>query len=120
MGKILIENIEVYAFHGHMEEEQKIGGNFLINVELETDLERACETDKLEDTFNYETAYQIIREEMKVKSALLEHVAGRIIRRLLETSPLVKAVKIKVSKLNPPFGGTVRAVSVELQQERLS
>ncbi len=118
MGKIKIEDIEIYAYHGHMEEENKIGGRFIVNLELDTRLETSCESDKLEDTFDYEIAYSIIKEEMQTTSALLEHVAGRILRRLLDVSPLVMAARVIISKMNPPFDGIVKAVSVELYQER--
>ena len=118
MGKILLEDIEIYAYHGHMPEEHKIGNRFIVNLELDTALEAACESDKLDDTFDYEIAYSIVREEMQTKSALLEHIAGRILKRLFEASPLVWAGKVVISKMNPPFNGNVKAVSIELHQER--
>lgn len=118
MGKILIEDIEIYACHGHMQEENKIGNRFIVNLELDTAFEAACESDKLEDTFDYEIAYSIVKKEMQTASALLEHIASRILKRLFEASPLIWAAKIVISKLNPPLSGNVRAVSVELHQER--
>lgn len=118
MGKIRIEDIEIYAFHGHMQEESKIGSRFLVNLELDTALEEACHSDKLDDTFDYELAYTIVKEEMQTSSSLLEHIAGRILQRLLDASALIRTVKISISKMNPPFNGNVKAVSVELFQER--
>ena len=118
MGKIILENIEVYSYHGHYAEEQHIGGNFIVNLEIETDLEKASKTDRLEDTFNYQVAYNLVIEEMQKKSALLENLAARVIERLFQASLLVKSVKIKISKMNPPLGGTVKSVCVELFQKR--
>lgn len=118
MGKIRIEDMEVYAYHGHMPEENKIGGRFLVNLEIDVDLEAASQSDVLADTFDYETAYRVVKEEMKTSSALLEEVAGRILRRLLDASSLVQSAKVKLSKMNPPFDGRVKAVSVELYEER--
>ncbi len=118
MGKIIIEDIEAYGYHGHMPEERKIGGRFLVNIELDTALNEACESDKLKDTFDYQEAFKIVRDEMNIPSSLLEHVANRIANRLLNASSLIWAVKVRVSKMNPPFGGNVKAVSVELCKER--
>jgi dihydroneopterin aldolase len=118
MGKIRIEDIEIYAFHGHMEEENKIGSRFLVNLELDTAIEKACDSDKLDDTFDYEFAFSIVKEEMLIASSLLEHIAERILKRLLNASALIRAVKISISKMNPPFTGNVKAVSVELFKER--
>ena len=118
MGKIILEDIEFYAYHGHMPEENEIGGRFLIYLEIDTAFEDACKSDKLRDTFDYQQAYNIVKKEMEIKSSLLEHIASRILERILNASPLVWSAKIKVSKMNPPFGGNVKAVSVEMQKDK--
>lgn len=118
MGKILLEDIEIYAYHGHLKEERRIGARFRVNLEVTVALDQACYTDQLEDTFDYVRAYDIVCEEMKMPSKLLEHIAHRIVGRLLASSPLVLDAKIRLSKLNPPFGGDVKAVSVEIFRER--
>lgn len=118
VGRILLENIEIYAYHGHFAEEQQTGGTFIINLEIDADIEKACSTDQLDDTFDYQRAYQIVQEQMQIRSSLLEHIAGRILDQLLISSEKIKSVKISVSKMNPPFGGNVKAVSVELFKSR--
>ena len=118
MGKIFIEDIEVYGYHGHMPEERKIGSNFIVNIELDAAFEDACMSDKIKDTFDYEAAYKIVVNEMNTPSSLLEHVCNRIADKLLKASHLIWSVTVKVSKMNPPFGGNVKAVSVEIIKER--
>jgi 7,8-dihydroneopterin aldolase/epimerase/oxygenase len=118
MGKIILEDIEIYAFHGHLEEERKIGSRFLINAEIEIQNEKACFSDRLEDTFDYQDAFNIVTTEMKQPSALLENIAMRIAREIMKASLLVHSVKIKIAKMNPPFGGNVKAVAVEFFNER--
>ena len=118
MGKIILTDIEVYAYHGYFAEEQHIGGNFIVNLELEISVEKASLSDILEDTLNYQVAYDLVIEEMQKKSALLENVASRIIKRLFSASERVDTIKIKISKMNPPLGGIVKSVSVELFQRR--
>jgi dihydroneopterin aldolase len=118
MGKIILEDIEVFAYHGHLPEERTIGALFLVNLEIDASFEKACKSDLLEDTFDYQIACDIVRDEMKRPSALLEHVSMRIADRIIKASALVKSVKIKVAKLNPPLGGYVKAVAVELSKDR--
>jgi len=118
MGKIILEDIEIYAHHGHLKEEQTIGARFRVNLDIEISNEKACISDRLEDTLDYQKAYDIVCNEMKETSALLEHIALRISRGILNASSLIKLVKVKVSKLNPPLGGNVKAVSVEFINER--
>lgn len=120
MGLIRIEQMEFYSFHGCFEEERIVGNRFIVDLEMETDMSRACETDSIDDALNYQTAYDLIREEMKTKSYLLEHIAGRISGSLLRNFPGLEKVSVKVSKMNPPMGGKIKSVSVEIHQTRTS
>lgn len=117
MGQIHLENMEFFAYHGHLEEEQIIGNTFLVDLMLETDMEKPAKTDELDDALDYQKAYQIIQHEMTQNSCLLEHVAQRILNSLYQTlkEKLDKAT-VKVSKLNPPVGGKVGKVSVTLSK----
>ncbi len=112
MGLIHIEGMEFYAFHGHFKEEQIVGNKFLIDVTLETDMEKPMESDNLKDAVNYQRAYEIVKQEMQKKSHLLEHIAGRILNALYAEIEGIKKATIKVSKINPPVGGRVNSVSV--------
>lgn len=112
--KILVEGIRLYAYHGCMEEEAKTGRSYRVDVNAETDQERSAESDRLEDTVNYVSIYNIVKEEMAVRSKLIEHVAARIARRIRVQHPPVKKVTVKVTKLHPPIDGTVEGVSVIL------
>ena len=116
MGVIEIEGMEFFAYHGHFAVEQVVGNRFIVNVTLGTDCAKAAITDNLEDTLNYQIVYQVVSEEMKIKSRLLEHVAGRILDRLYEKFGDIINAKIKISKLNPPMGGQIEKVSVTLER----
>lgn len=114
MSYIEIEGMEFYAYHGHYKEEQIVGNRFLINLKIETDCSKAAESDDIKDAVNYQTAYKIIKAEMKKKSNLLENIAGRILDSLYENMENVKLITIKVSKMNPPMGGKIKNVSVTM------
>lgn len=113
MGLIQIEGMEFYAYHGHFEEERIVGNDFIIDLTIETNLGPAAETDNIEDAVNYQEIYNIVKEEMKVKSALLENIADRIINAIyIEFADQIEFVKVKVSKMNPPLNGKIRNVSI--------
>ena len=118
MGRIAIENMRFYSHHGCFEQERVIGTNFRVDLWLETDTARAERSDRLEDTINYLAVYQVVKQEMAVPSRLLEHVARRIGDGVLAGFAAVDAVVVKVSKLNPPLGGQMEAVSVEIEVRR--
>ena len=119
MGLIRIENMEFYSYHGCFEEERIVGNRFIVDLRMETDMQKARETDRIEDALNYQTAYELVKEEMKTKSYLLEHIAGRILDALFDKFPQLERASVKVAKMNPPMGGKIAAVSVELGRERL-
>ncbi len=118
MGKIFVEGIKIYAYHGCYKEETAIGTNFLINVELDVDLEKPSQTDNIEDTVNYQSVFTVVKEQMAIPSKLLEHVSKRIIDALMEKFITVDKIKLKVAKLNVPLGGHIENVAVEMEYER--
>jgi dihydroneopterin aldolase len=112
---INIEGIKLYAYHGCLEEEAKIGGNYIVDVYMATDFQEAAQTDDLEKTIDYCTVYEIARKEMAIRSKLIEQVCNRIFLNLKDTFPLLKTLKVRVTKLVPPMNGDVERVSVEIK-----
>ena len=111
---IRLHDMEFFAHHGVFEQEKIEGNIFLVNLELTTKAPKGCTTDCIEDTLNYQLLFDIVKEEMAVPSDLLEHVAGRIIRRVRAVFPGIRSGSVSISKLNPPLGGEVAASRVTL------
>ncbi|WKB82788.1 dihydroneopterin aldolase [Cellulophaga lytica] len=118
MGKITVSTIKTYAYHGCLNEEALIGSDYSVNVTVNADLTKASVTDELVDTVDYVHINHIVKEEMAIRSKLLEHVAKRIIDRIFKEIPIVTESEVTVSKLNPPIGGDVEMVSITLQLTR--
>ncbi len=119
MGKVIVHNIKVYAYHGCLPEEAIIGSDYKVDVTVEADLLPASISDDLSDTVDYVHINTIVKEEMKIKSKLLEHVAKRIIDRVFLEMSLVQWAEVSVSKVNPPIGGDVEMVTVVLNSKRI-
>jgi len=117
MGLISIENMEFFAYHGCFSEEQIIGTRFIVDLYIEGDTKEAEQTDKLSKTINYQDVFLLVKEQMAIKSHLLEHVGRRILSKLQESYPEIQFAEIKVSKMNPPLGGKVGNVSLTLSTE---
>lgn len=118
MGTIKLQNIRTFSFHGCLEEEAKIGSDYRIDLEIKTDLRKSANSDQLSDTVDYVLLNRIVTEEMAIRSKLLEHVAQRIITRIFAEIPAVSRILLGVSKLNPPIGGDVEAVTIEMEEYR--
>ena len=107
--------MEFYAYHGCFEEERKIGTWFNVDLSLEVDTSKAEKSDNLEDTVNYQAVYQVVKEQMMIPSHLLENVARRILDAVGKNFPAVSYAWVKVKKMNPPLGGVMDSVSVEIE-----
>ena len=118
MGLIKLKNIRTYSFHGCLAEEGKIGSDYSTDLEVHTDLKKSAASDKLEDTVDYVLLNKIVVEEMAIRSNLLEHVAHRIIQRIFNDIMSISKIVLSVSKLNPPIGGDVEAVTVTMEEYR--
>lgn len=121
MGKILIEEMEFYAFHGHYQEEQIVGNRFLVDLEMEADLSEPASSDSLGDAVNYQQAYQIIKNEMRrTKSNLLENIGKRILDALFAEMVGIEKATIRIRKLNPPMGGPIKSVGIKMSRKQNS
>lgn len=118
MNSIKLKNIRVYAFHGCLVEESLIGSDYIVNLEVKADLSQASKSDSLQDTVDYVQLQTIVKDEMAVRSKLLEHVAQRIMTSVLQNIEMVNEVKVSVAKVNPPIGGDVAEVSVRMKMKR--
>jgi dihydroneopterin aldolase len=118
MGIIKVENIRVFANHGCLAEETKIGSDYRVDLEVKADLQTSAKTDTLSDTVDYVFLNRVIREEMKKPSHLLETVAKRILLRIFNEDALVKKATVWVSKINPPIGGDVEMVTIKMTEKR--
>ena len=118
MSTIRLKNIKIYAFHGCMMEEGQIGSDYLVNLKVRANLNKAQVSDELHDTVDYVLLNKIVKEEMAIRSKLLEHVGKRIVDRILASISMVSSVSVTVSKVNPPIGGDVSEVSVTIIAKR--
>ena len=118
MGIIKVNNIKLYAYHGCLDEEAKIGSEYRVDVEVKADLKKSSKTDELSDTVDYVHLNHIVKEEMAIRSKLLEEVVQRILNRFFNELKMMKKATVSVSKINPPIGGNVEEVVIILTKKR--
>ncbi len=118
MRRIILENMEFHAYHGVLEHEKKEGNTFIVSLSIDFDTSIAGASDCLEDTLNYQWVYDAVKEEMETPSELIEHIAQRIMDHLMLYFPRIEAISLKLSKLNPPLGGKVEKVTIQLEERR--
>jgi len=114
---ISIEDMQFFAYHGHYEEEKITGNQFELSLYLEVNDNDAGRTDNLKDAPNYQLIYQIVKEQMAIKSHLLEHLAMRILDAIYgQFSADILHTRLKVSKINPAMLGQIGRVCVTMER----
>ena len=111
---ILLKDICCFAYHGVAPQENIIGNEYIINLKLKVDISQAIQTDDVVDTVNYAEIHEAVKAEMSIPSKLLEHVCGRIAKRLLAEFPAIEEIELRLSKRNPPMGADIDSAGVEL------
>jgi 7,8-dihydroneopterin aldolase/epimerase/oxygenase len=115
MDRILMEGMAFFGRHGVFPAERELGARFSVDVVLEGDLRAAGRSDHLEDTIDYATAYDAVREVVEGEPChLLEAVAERIADRLLLLAKVERAT-VRIHK-KPPLPGEFRSVAVEISR----
>lgn len=114
MGHIGIRDLEIYAYHGVYEEEQKNGQMFYVSADLELDTWNAEHTDDLEKSVNYGLACEVIKETMtKHTYQLIERAASQICEDLMAAFPAIQRVDVRLYKPEAPIPIPFGTVFVE-------
>ena len=111
---ICLDDLHFFAYHGVSPQENVVGNEYILSLRLGADITRAMETDDVTDTLNYAEVYRVLKEEMEIPSKLLEHVGGRLVRRLFREFPTLEHIDLKIAKRNPPMGADIASAGVEI------
>ena len=106
--------MRLHAFHGVLEQERRVGNDYVVNVSVDYPLHEACQSDDVRDTLNYAVLADIVKEQMNVPSSLLEHVAKRIADAVMTKFPLAETVTIDIRKVAPPMSADCDGAGVRV------
>ena len=115
---ITLDSLRFYAYHGAEPQEAIVGAWYTVDITIKADATDAVLNDNLSGTINYAKVAEIIKQQMQIRSALLEHVAGRIVNALLTEFPAINSLTVKVCKENPPVCAPCAASGFTLTVER--
>ncbi|MCL4133357.1 UNVERIFIED_CONTAM: hypothetical protein GTU68_041180 [Idotea baltica] len=92
-----------------MDEEARIGQQYVVDVYIDTDFMEAAEQDNLSKTVDYVEVNRIVKEELAKRAKLIENVALRI-AKAIKLDKKIKRVEVRVCKPAPPINGDVDRV----------
>ena len=115
---INLTNVHIYAYHGVMEQERKVGAWFTLDISMDVNNHNCAFTDSIEETISYADVYDVVKHEMSTPSQLLEHVAARIMSAIFDKFPGITGIALTITKDTPPMGGDRLQASVSMRAER--
>lgn len=114
-----LHTLRFHAFHGCLPQEQKVGNDYTLDLELTLpDNPTATEKDRLDGTINYTEVARVATEIMTEPVSLIEHVAHKLCIRLLLDFPMLENVRVKLCKLAPPMPYDIASACIVMEKHR--
>ena len=113
-----LRNLRFHAYHGVLEQERIVGNDYEVSVRMSYDMRRAIASDDVANALNYAEAYEVIKRVMMQPSRLIERVAWRIAKALLDEFPMARNAEVTLVKLNPPMGADCDGAEVRIKVKR--
>ncbi len=110
--------MEFFAYHGCYRDEELNGNHFRVDLRLYTDLDRAAQSDDLDDALDYVLVYEVVKAEMNVRSTLVENVCKRILTSIFAHFPQLEGARISIAKLHPDIGEEIEQFRVVMEEDR--
>ena len=115
---ITLNGLRFYAYHGVEPQEAIVGAWYSVSLQMDTYQTESVTSDSISDTINYAHTAAIVKQQMEIRSRLLEHAAGRIAHSLLDNFRTLQQVTVSVSKENPPIGIPCSSATVKITAVR--
>ena len=119
MDKLIIKDLNIYAYHGVNPEEKIEGQSFVLDIECKIDLSKPCITDDVNDTVSYAQIIKLIKKVFVAeKYDLIEKAAQVVADAVLGEFPAISKIKVLLKKPDAPVKADFGYVAVEIKRER--
>lgn len=115
MFTINLHHLIFHSFHGVYDEERILGNTFEVNVSIAFVAHQ--QVTSLEETINYVSVYEIIKQRMSQTTPLLETLAQELTQKIYDFDNRIKTISVSVEKKNPPISNMEGSVSVTYKKD---
>ena len=117
--RILLRDIQVFARHGVMPEEARLGQRFAVDVTAHLDLRPAGESDDYGKAVGYDALARLVIETFTARRfSLIEAAAEAVAQAVLAAFPAVEKVEVEVRKPAAPIDAVFAYVGVAVERSR--
>lgn len=121
MDRMRLKRMVFYGYHGVFPEENRLGQQYIVDLDLRLDLARAARTDNVDDTVNYAEVHALVKGIVEgTPFKLIEALAEKIASTVLGTYTDIIEATVAVTKPNPPFAIVFDGVTVEMRRRRMA
>ncbi len=99
---ITLNELRFFAFHGLYPEEKITGNEFVLDIEVSFHPEQGTII-VLEDTINYASIYQLVKNRMEVATDLLETLVMDMANNIHQHFTQTNLISIYIRKIHPPL-----------------
>lgn len=117
--RILVHRIAVFAHHGVLPEETRLGQRFYVSLDCRLDLSEAGRSDDVARTVSYaDLAAIVVEHATQRRFDLIEALAETIAAEILRRFERVRSVAVRVDKPSAPVPAVLDGVAVEIVRSR--
>ncbi|MGN6617599.1 MAG: dihydroneopterin aldolase [Ilyomonas sp.] len=117
MLTIELSNLRFHAMHGLYAEEKVLGGDYEVNLTIKHEAQKIPVL-HLDETIDYTSVYQLVKESMQHPTPLLETVVTSIVKKLFAKFSHAQEINLSIKKLHPPIIAFEGAVGVSFNCKR--
>ncbi len=119
MDKIIIKDLNIFAYHGVHDEEKIKGQNFVLDISVWVDLSKPCVSDCVNDTVSYSEIIKRVTEVFTAeKYDLIEKAAQVVCDAIFAGFPKVVECELLLKKPEAPIRADFSYVAVEIRRKR--
>lgn len=119
MDKMIVKGMRFFGYHGVFPEENRLGQQFIVDLELIMDMEQAALTDELQYALDYSEVHSFVKAIVEGPPLkLIEALTGKVASMVLEHYTIVNEVTVRVTKPHPPFEVHFDGVTIEMNRKR--
>ncbi len=116
---IVLKGLQVFARHGVLPEETKLGQRFALDVTAFLDLGPAGRSDDYKQTVCYDALTRLVLETVTTKRFYLIEAAGEAVAQaILEAFPLIGRVVVEIRKPAAAIDAVFDHVGVVIERSR--
>jgi dihydroneopterin aldolase len=114
---IQLHEVTFHGYHGLYEAEKKLGNTFIVNLSIQFTPPKKGIT-SIDQTIDYITVFELVKERMKIPTPLLETIVGDITELIFEKFSIAELVHIQITKSQMHISSLEGNMSVSLTKTR--